>query len=800
MQVSSKLLKKTAILLMGVLLATMLIVTVVNSQQAGATSASDWTKVKGYVASYIAYQYDAGAGEEGEGGFLISAAALNTRINSVNDAAILGEGDDAGNAPVMVDNLGPGQATWIPGTAERCSWNTGSAGSAAPLTGYSQNCFDNAVVNRVKAKVDAHANAGFSTDVVDYCVSGKTEAPTTGAWGYIAQTGGLRWDGSKVKVLALKWGRNGWTNTSVAYTRTGTIGAATANTTFTAPTVNAASTACSSTPGDTELVRCQAQQSIYQAVAIGGMTGGNVGNGQAPGGTAPAATLNAGAVIDTRTGTPGNTVTSNTTYQIPLDTMFTTGLTNLPNPAPGTGLLVAARTPMMGGIVSEGLKMLGYTTATGGYISDGLPAYNNTLAGAWVNDGQTRQPLTSVAIDATSPAITVGPTVSGITSSSADIARTASEPATSKIHLVGSDAHVVDYNQTVLNAVKTVTVPGLHAGVTYTGSLVAYDGQANASSAASVSFTTLPPPDTNAPSIDSITPSGYVTSENANISVYYSDAGSGVNPASVVVTWDGTAVACAAVDAAYASCPQTLLPQGAHTIGVSIADNAGNPATGSSSVFVDSLQPTVASGYYPGNNAVIATASPTITFTPTDRIYAGYTSAASSGPNVGATTVLVDGAAVSCTNDGTVVSCPTSGLADGLHSWTYNLADNAGNLYTRTRSFTVQTCTPAKPNLGIKTEWAKWDSYADYLARELSVKLTVSNAGATTGYGVAITGSTNTGGVTLSTATPIALGDIAASGSASTWVKYHVPVGVASFSSSLAGSASDTCGTGYTYP
>ncbi|MDO8616226.1 MAG: hypothetical protein Q7T33_10925, partial [Dehalococcoidia bacterium] len=162
-----------------------------------------------------------------------------------------------------------------------------------------------------------------------------------------------------------------------------------------------------------------------------------------------------------------------------------------------------------------------------------------------------------------------------------------------------------------------------------------------------------------------------------------------------VVTWDGTPVACAAVDAVYASCPQTLLPQGAHTIGVSIADNASNPATGSSAVFVDSLAPTVASGYYPANHGKIANASPTITFTPTDRIYAGYTAAEASGANVGATTVLVDGAPASCTNDSVIVSCPTSGLAEGLHTWTYNLADNAGNLYTRTRDFTVDLSGPS---------------------------------------------------------------------------------------------------------
>ncbi|MEK6537418.1 MAG: hypothetical protein AABZ63_08025, partial [Actinomycetota bacterium] len=204
-----------------------------------AAPVSDWNKVKGFIAAYISSQYI--AGDEGEAGFVASAASLNYRINSLNDTAILGEGDDAASAPVLVDNLGAG-ATYIPGTSTRCVWNSG-----AGLTGNTANCFDQAVIDVVKARADAHAAAGFSTDVIVYCQSGHTQSAATGAFGYIAQTGALRSDGSIPKVYGLKWGRNGWTNSIAAYDAANPIAAASAVSTYTPPTTNPDATACNST-------------------------------------------------------------------------------------------------------------------------------------------------------------------------------------------------------------------------------------------------------------------------------------------------------------------------------------------------------------------------------------------------------------------------------------------------------------------------------------------------------------------------------------------------------------------------
>ncbi|MDO8735964.1 MAG: HYR domain-containing protein, partial [Thermoleophilia bacterium] len=727
MQVSSKLLSRTAIVLLGVLIAMVVFVAINNAQQAGATNTSDLAKVKTYVASYITNQFGAG-GNEGEDGFIMTAAQLNSRMNTVGpgDVITLGEGDDAANAPVLVDNFSS-NATWIPGTTNRCFWNTGAAG-----VGVAENCFNTGPLAGVKAKVDAHKAAGFSTDIVVYCVSGHTEAPTTGAFGYIAQTGGLASDGSIPKVYALKWGRNGWTNTATAtYTNTNTIAAAEGAGVNTPPTSVTAATACNSTVSDYELMRCQAQWAIYSGT-VNGMTGGNISNGVAQAGIAT--TIASDQTVDIRTGSANTVNTASlSNIRVPIDTIFGSGLASV-NPTTTTTLV--SRTPMVGGIVAEGMKMLGYTMRTGGFVNGGIRGWKNTEGEAVVSDGLTRPGLGSTAIDAAAPTIT-GVSVPNVGSDQADVVRTASEAATSKIALTGSDGHVVAVNNTVLNAYQANHLSGLHPGVTYSGTVTSYDGQANGTTASIPSFTTVAqdttapvvtvtpasqtipatgpsgatasysasavdavygpvavscdiasgsmfaagttttvtctatdPPgnlgtgtatvtvdpwvvaDTTGPSIDSIVPSGYVLSENANISVYYSDAGSEVDVYSVFVTMDGNPITCTAVTVQYASCPQTMVPQGARTIGVTLADTVGNSSTGSGAFFVDTLQPTIASGYYPGNNAIITNASPTITLTPTDRIYAGYTIAEASGPNVGATTVLVDGSPVSCTNNG----------------------------------------------------------------------------------------------------------------------------------------------------
>jgi hypothetical protein len=127
---------------------------------------------------------------------------------------------------------------------------------------------------------------------------------------------------------------------------------------------------------------------------------------------------------------------------------------------------------------------------------------------------------------------------------------------------------------------------------------------------------------------------------------------------------------------------------------------------------------------------------------------------------------------------------------------------NANGTVSTEFSFTTAAppCTPGKPGLSVSLGSVFWASYADYTARELSVNYTINNTGATDAYAVQITGATSSWGVTLSTAVPVSLGNIAAAGSAGTTLKHHVPPGVTKFRTTISAAASDACGTGYTYP
>ncbi|MFA5809045.1 MAG: hypothetical protein WC935_01735, partial [Thermoleophilia bacterium] len=130
------------------------------------------------------------------------------------------------------------------------------------------------------------------------------------------------------------------------------------------------------------------------------------------------------------------------------------------------------------------------------FISGGLPKWNNTIAGIQVAEGSV---LGLLAVAAYTVPAKVDTSIPSISSSSAtatgtttaDVTRTTSEPATSKIVLDDGSggAPEVDVNNTILNAIKTTSLSGLTPGKTYTGTLTVYDGQANSSSTA-ISFAT----------------------------------------------------------------------------------------------------------------------------------------------------------------------------------------------------------------------------------------------------------------------------------------------------------------------
>jgi hypothetical protein len=78
-----------------------------------------------------------------------------------------------------------------------------------------------------------------------------------------------------------------------------------------------------------------------------------------------------------------------------------------------------------------------------------------------------------------------------VTNTTADIHRVALEPATMKIEYGTAPGVYTDtINNTVLNADKTVQLTGLSGGTTYYVKVTSYDGQANGTESAEISFTT----------------------------------------------------------------------------------------------------------------------------------------------------------------------------------------------------------------------------------------------------------------------------------------------------------------------
>lgn len=246
-----------------------------------------------------------------------------------------------------------------------------------------------------------------------------------------------------------------------------------------------------------------------------------------------------------------------------------------------------------------------------------------------------------------------------------------------------------------------------------------------------------------------------------------------------------------------------LLKLGDNTLSLLLKDRVGNMSSDYSVAaglnhftVVDDVAPTV-SGLSADASAIGASYSDP---PPTGAL----STSLAAGINGSTTTVKVDGSTVSgCTATATGVSCPTpAGLSAGDHAVVVTVSDNAGNPGQGATTLTIDppACVPGKPALSLTMTSIAWASYADFQARELSVGLRITNSGSDVANNVAITGSSNTNGVVLMTAAPIALGSIASSSAADTTAVYLVPTGVGSFRASVTASACDGCGTSYGYP
>lgn len=107
-----------------------------------------------------------------------------------------------------------------------------------------------------------------------------------------------------------------------------------------------------------------------------------------------------------------------------------------------------------------------------------------------------------------------------------------------------------------------------------------------------------------------------------------------------------------------------------------------------------------------------------------------------------------------------------------------------------------------RPDLSVNVDATYWASYSDYTARILTVSYAVCNTNNAEADNVTITGAAANNGVTLLTATPYSVGHIHTGACVSSAFKYHVPIGVTSFSTNVTATANDITGDGilYSYP
>ncbi len=486
MSLSSKLTLRAAIIALGVLLLAGLLLTATSAtQKANAMDATEWATVANAIDTYIGNQYV--ATDDGEAGFLMdggpwtgAGTTLKDRIDSNNDGVILGEGDDAANAPILVD-IYPGWITFIPGTSYQLvgSWRTGADTTNAPA---------------VAGKVANHRTAGFSTDIVSYCVTGHTESPNAMAWGAMSAAG--YFGSPNPVVLDLKWGRLGWGGSggdpTYANTKLYTSSLVTPTTSALATTA-----ACAGVTPASELVRCAADAGMA-----------NVGL------PVPWDVLDDPLYqpVDLRSSIT-NTVADQTTggayaIQDPLLTLFdSTGGTwdnlALLDSSGDKTIVFANRTQHTEGLAAQGASMLGYQAA---FLRWGLPMWNSATPPAWPEtfsaasrgyDYPMADPGLGDVVDVTAPTITAGPTAAATSDTSADISRTTDEPATTKVEYgtTSSGPYTTTVNDTVLHASNTVSLTGLTAGTTYYAVVTVCDGNANCTVASEVSFTTCGQPD-----------------------------------------------------------------------------------------------------------------------------------------------------------------------------------------------------------------------------------------------------------------------------------------------------------------
>jgi hypothetical protein len=105
-----------------------------------------------------------------------------------------------------------------------------------------------------------------------------------------------------------------------------------------------------------------------------------------------------------------------------------------------------------------------------------------------------------------------------------------------------------------------------------------------------------------------------------------------------------------------------------------------------------------------------------------------------------------------------------------------------------------------EPDLSLELNGAYWDSYMDYVLRELTVDFTLTNSGEGAAVGTELVYLVATSDVTTVTSIPFVFGDIVEDGTIDASFSFRVPQGISSFSAVAYATCEDLDGNVYVLP